>query len=118
MTEQFVFESPHVSALMDVGQARLRLEAEAKDRGAERFGVGYHDFIGGEPLTSDSVNAAITTIMSQDPDCWSSICRAALMVVQGSQDHAALKRNVEHLAVLSIAWIEDLNARGIVGVEP
>ncbi len=115
---EFVFESPHVAALMDVGVARIALEEEAKALGNYRFGVGYHDHIGGEPLSKESVDGAVALIMGQDPNCWASILRASLMVAQGSETPAELKDNVQHLAVLAIAWLEDIQARTVVGIEP
>jgi len=114
----YVFESPHVAALMDVGQARIALEDEAKAAGNWRFGQGYHDFVRNEPLAKEVAEGAAATIMAQDGEAWSSILRASLMIAQASGNANELKSNVQHLAVLSLAWLEDIQARSVVGIEP
>jgi hypothetical protein len=119
LSESYVFESSHVGALMDIGQARIALDAETRAISgdpAARFGQGYHDFVGGAPLASDAMEAAITVVVSQDPDCWSTVLRAALIVAQGAEGPEDLRNSVKHLAALSVAWLEDIEARASQGV--
>lgn len=114
----WVFESPHVSALMDIGQARMALEEEAKEAGASRFGEGYHDFVNNRSSTPEFLAELVGRVMDQDPTAWASIVNASRLVAQGSQTHEELLNNVKHLAVLVVAWLEDVQNRNVVGIEP
>lgn len=114
----WVFESPHVSALMDVGQARIAMENEAKEAGATRFGEGYHDFVMNTPLTPEATYTSISAIMAQDPEAWATVMRASLISAQGAENHNELKEKVTHLAVVALAWLEDIDGRTVMGVEP
>ena len=118
MTKRLVIESPHVGALMDIGQARIVLEAEAKALGSSRFGEGYHDFVGGAPLTAAELDRVLPVIASNDPQSWSTILRASLLVAQASEGPQDLLENVKHIAVLATAWLEDIQSRTPVGIEP
>ena len=115
--EEFVFESNHVGALMDIGVYRLRLEADAKEiGGVSTFGEGLHDFVDGKPLEGHEGFASV--VMDHDPQAWSSVLRASLLMAQGAASHDELRARVLHHAAVAVAWLEDIDSRTPIGVEP
>ena len=115
--EQFVVESNHVGALMNIGQYRIRLEKDAKKLGGvSTFGEGLHDFVDETPL--DDPDGLASVVMGHDPQAWSSIARASLLMAQGSTNHDDLRARVLHLAAVATAWLEDIDSRTPIGIEP
>ena len=116
MPEPLVIESPAVGVLMDIGQTRIGLEKEAKEAGLNRFGEGYHDFIGSvNNMTKDDWGQMAAGIVESDPEAWAAIVRASLMMVQASESPGELRQNLKHHGALVVAWLEDLDGRSVVG---
>jgi hypothetical protein len=117
--EPLIIESPHVGGLMDVGQQRILIEQDAIKRGFLRFGQGLHDFIRGtEDLPPQEWADIAAHVLDEDPYAWASLVRANLLAVQASQNDPELKQRLTHLAAVVVAWLEDVNGRTPVGIEP
>ncbi len=116
--DKHLFESPHVGALMDIGVARMALETEAKEAGAKYFGHGYHDYVMNIPITEEAGHQTVSMIMAQDSEAWASVARASLLMAQTEGTHAELLARVKHLAVITTAWLEDIQQRTPIGIEP
>ena len=115
--EEFVFESSHVGALMNIGAYRIQLETDAKELGGvATFGEGLHDFVDDRHL--DDPQGLASVVLDHDPQAWSSVLRASLLMAQGADSHDELRARVLHLAAVATAWLEDIDNRTPIGLEP
>lgn len=112
----YVFESPYVDALMDIGMEAIAQNAMAKEGGATRYGEGMHDQVNEQRLVTAEDWAQ--HIVDLDGMAWASWARASLVLVQGSESDRELADRLERLGAIVAMWLTDVNSRTSVGVEP
>jgi hypothetical protein len=111
----WVFESPYVDALMEIGREALHKNAEAVADGAERVGEGLHDFSLNERLTDPLVWAE--KALEVDPAAWSSYAQSALFLARGAEDDHQLMHCLEQLGAVVAIWLTDVNGRAGSGAK-
>jgi hypothetical protein len=106
----------YVSSLLDIGREARELELAAQEAAGVPYGHGLHDFVGDIPF--GMAEDAARQVTDSDPESWSAIVRASLVMVQGSQSHTELRDRLLHLGAQVSLWLAEVDRRTPVGVEP
>lgn len=108
----YVVEESWVGILMDIGSARKSLDEVAKVRDERWYGEGWTDELMNPNIPAYSRMLELSEMRwNERPNSWTRAISFTCNSVLFSQSPHMLREHLIDLAVITVAWIEDLDRR-------